>query len=119
MGEDAIHAARAAASRSWTLYLLIFLLALMFLVGVFLIDHGYSLAGWLWLAVSALMGIAVYQVPLFQARRALVTNPSAQGEITFKIDETGVATNFPTGNSFVEWRAFSKYRETTDLFVLF
>lgn len=118
-GEDAVHAARAAATRSWTLYLLILLLALMFLVGVFLIDHGYSLAGWLWLAVSALMFIAAYQVPLLQARRTLVTNPSAQGEIILKIDETRVAATFPTGNSYVEWRAFSKYRETTHLFVLF
>lgn len=71
--EDAVHAARAAASHSWTLFLFILLLGFMFLAGVFLIDHDYSLAGWLWLAVSGLMGIAVYQGPLFQARRALAT----------------------------------------------
>jgi hypothetical protein len=40
--------------------------------------------------------------PLFQARRALATNPSAQGEIVFRSDKTGVATTFPTGHSFLE-----------------
>jgi hypothetical protein len=118
-GEDADHASRASSAPSWVTFLFVLLLGLMFLVGIFLIDHDYSLAGWLWLAVSALMGIAVYQAPRVQARRALAASPSARGEIVFAIDETGITTTFPTGHSFLEWRAFVKYRETTELFLFY
>lgn len=115
--EDVVQRLRAGSAPPWTIYLFVLLLALMFIVGIFLIDHEYPLAGWLWLALSAVIGLAVYEIPRFQARRAFAADPSAQGEFVYSFNETGVSTTFPTGRSYVEWRAFSKYQETTDLFL--
>jgi len=88
-------------------------------VGIILINLEYVLAGWIWLAVSAMIGLAVYEAPLFQARRALEANPVARGEIVCPLDDTGMAVTFLTGHGFREWRVFSKYRETTHLFLRF
>ena len=117
--EDVSHASRASSSSSWSMFLFVLLLAVMFLVGIILINLEYVLAGWIWLAVSAMIGLAVYEAPLFQARRALEANPVARGEIVCPLDDTGIAVTFLMGHGFREWRAFSKYGETTHLFLLF
>ena len=70
------------------------------------------MAGWLWLALSAVIGIAVYEVPRIQVRRSLRKSPSAQGEIVRVLDGEGTVTTFPTGESRLNWRAYTKYKET-------
>ena len=45
---------------SWSMFLFVLLLALLFLVGIYLINHNLPMAGWLWLVMSAVIGIAVY-----------------------------------------------------------
>ena len=116
--EDVSHALRATTQPGWAMFSFVLLLGLMFLVGIYLVQHDLAVEGWIWLALSAGMGIAMYQVPHLQARRALRSNPSAQGEFIITLDHAGVATTFPTGKSQLEWRAFTKYKETEHIFLL-
>lgn len=103
----------------WSMYLFVLLLALLFLVGIYLINHDLSVAGWLWLALSAVIGIAVYEVPRIQVRRSLRNSPSAQGEIVYVLDDKGTVATFPTGESRLDWRAYTKYKESGTIFLLF
>jgi hypothetical protein len=116
--EDALNGLRASSMPSWALFLFVLLLALLFLVGIYLIDHDLPIIGWAWLAASAALGIAVYEVPRIQIRRALRRNPSAQGEIVLLLNDDGVEARFATGKSQLHWRAFTKFKETPHLFVL-
>jgi len=117
--EDGLNALRASSMPSWMMFLFLLLLALLFLVGVFLIDHDLALAGWIWLAVSAGIGIAVYEVPRVRIRRSLTSNPSSQGEIVYVFDDSGSVVTFPTGESRLNWNAYTKYKETGTTFLLF
>jgi hypothetical protein len=58
--EDGLNAMRATSMPSWSMFLFVLLLALLFLVGIYLINHNLPMAGWLWLVMSAVIGIAVY-----------------------------------------------------------
>jgi ABC-type bacteriocin/lantibiotic exporter with double-glycine peptidase domain len=117
--EDGLNAIRSLSMPSWSMYLFALLLALLFLVGIYLINHDLSIAGWLWLALSAVIGIAVYEVPRIQVRRSLRNSPSAQGEIVYVLDDKGTVATFPTGESRLDWRAYTKYKETGTIFLLF
>ena len=117
--EDGLNALRASSMPQWNMFLFVLLLILLFLVGIYLIDHDLSLIGWMWLTLSALIGIAVYEVPRMKVWKALRNNPSAQGEIIFVLNDKGTAATFPTGESRLDWRAYTKYRETETIFLLF
>ncbi len=117
--EDALNAMRASSMPGWIMFLFVLLLALLFLVGIYLINHGFLVAGWIWLALSTALGVAVYEVPRIQVRRSLKKNPSAQGDVVFVLDDKGTVVTFPTGNSRFEWRAYTKYQETETMFLLF
>jgi hypothetical protein len=117
--EDGLNAIRSLSMPSWSMYLFVLLLALLFLVGIYLINHDLSVAGWLWLALSAVIGIAVYEVPRIQVRRSLRNSPSAQGEIVYVLDDKGTVATFPTGESRLDWRAYTKYKESGTIFLLF
>jgi hypothetical protein len=71
------------------------------------------------LALSAGIGIGVYEVPRIQVRRSLRNNPSAQGEIVYTFDDKGSFATFPTGESRLDWGAYTKYKETGPMFLLF
>ena len=103
----------------WHTFLFLLLLAVLFLVGIYLVDRGPTIAGWVWLALSIGVGLAMYEVPRFQTRRAFRRSPSVQGEFVYTLDEKAVTATFPTGMSRMEWRAFVKYRETASFFLLF
>jgi hypothetical protein len=117
--EDGLNAIRSLSMPIWSMYLFVLLLALLFLVGIYLINHDLSVAGWLWLALSAVIGIAVYEVPRIQVRRSLRNSPSAQGEIVYVLDDKGTVATFPTGESRLDWRAYTKYKESGTIFLLF
>ncbi len=117
--EDALNAFRVRSKQPWTTFLFMLLLALMFLVGVFLVDHDLAMIGWIWLALSAALGVAVYEVPRFQIRRAIRRNPSLQGEIVLLLSDEGTQFTHATGTSQLQWRAYTKYKETPQLFVLY
>jgi hypothetical protein len=117
--DDALNVLRAVSTPQWGMFLFVLLLALLFLVGIYLIDHDFALAGYIWLTMSAAIGIATYEVPRIQARRAIRLNPSAQGEIVFTFEDEGINAIVPTGRSQLEWRAYTKFKETDHLFLLF
>jgi hypothetical protein len=117
--QDVRALSRISPAQGWYTFLFFLLLAVLFLVGAYLIDHGFAIAGWLWLAFSVAVGIGMYEVPRSQTRRAFYHSPSAQGEIVYTIDEKGVTASFPTGSSQLEWRAFVKCQETASFFLLF
>jgi hypothetical protein len=117
--EDALNALRASVTPTWALFLFVLLLALLFLVGIYLLDHDLATVGWVWLAGSVALGIAVYEVPRRQARRAMRGNPSSQGEILFVLNEEGTEVTFATGKMQLQWRAYTKYKETAHLFLLY
>lgn len=117
--EDGLNAMRAQSTPSWSMFLFVLLLALLFLVGIYLISHDLPVAGWLWLALSAAIGIGAYEVPRIQVRRSLRNSPSAQGEIVFVLDDNGTVATFPTGESRLAWRTYTKYKETETIFLLF
>jgi hypothetical protein len=117
--EDILNLTRVSSASGWGMFLFVSLLALMFLVGIYLIDHEFAAAGWLWLAASTAVGIATYEVPRVQARHSLRQNPSSHGEIVLRITDDGLESVFPTGISRLQWRAFTKYKETKDLFLLY
>ena len=101
------------------MFLFVLLLALLFLVGIYLINQTFPVAGWLWLVMSAGIGIAVYEVPRIQVKRCLRCSPSAQGEIVLALDDECTVATFPTGESRLNWRAYTKYKETGSMFLLF
>lgn len=117
--EDGLNAMRATSIPSWGMFLFVLLLGLLFLVGIYLVNHNLPVAGWLWLVMSAVIGIAVYEVPRFQVKRNLRNSPSAQGEIVFALDDEGTVTTFPTGESRLNWQAYTRYKETGSMFLLF
>jgi hypothetical protein len=71
------------------MFLCVLLLVLMLLVGIFLVNHDLASIGWMWLVPSTALGIALYEVPRFQIRRAMKANPSLQGEIALLLNEEG------------------------------
>ena len=117
--EDALNAMRSSSMPRWGMFLFVLLLGLLFLVGIFLINHDFRVAGWLWLALSAAIGIGIYEIPRIQLRRSLKNNPSAQGEIVYIFDDKGSLATFPTGESRLDWGAYTKYHETGTTFLLF
>jgi len=116
--EDALNFARVSSRPIWALWLFALLLALMFLVGVFLINHDLATIGWIWLAISVGLGLAVYEVPRIQIRRGM-RRPSLEGEIVLLFTDDGTEFTFATGKSQMQWRAYTKYKETQHLFVLY
>jgi hypothetical protein len=91
----------------------------MFLVGIFLIDHDLALIGWMWLAVSAAIGLASYEIPRLRVRRSFRNTPSAQNEICFKLSLDGTEVLFAMGKSQREWRAYTSYKENASFFLLY
>jgi len=116
--EDVANMLRASSRPLWALSLFALLLVAMFSVGIYLIVRDVGEVGWIWLAVSAGLGIVVYIVPPMQTRRALRRNPVLQGEIVVLLNDEGVESTFATGKSQLQWRAFTDYREAAGMFVL-
>ena len=117
--QDALNAMRATSMPVWGMFTFVLLLILLFLVGIYLLDHDLIVIGWIWIGMSATVGLLTYEIPRYSLRRAMAQNPSAQGEITFVFTEVGVAAMFPTGESRLGWQAFTKFKETEHLFLIF
>lgn len=116
--EDADYFLRVNRGSSWDQFLYILLLAVLFFIGTYLVQNHYPVAGVVWLVLSLLIAVGMYEIPRRRARRAMTQNSLAQGEINLTIDEKGIATIFPTGRSHVEWRAYTHYKETSQQFLL-
>jgi YcxB-like protein len=116
--EDLTNVLRLSSRPLWALVLFALLLAAMFAVGIYLFAHDLAEVGWIWLAISVLLGIVVYAAPPIQIRRALRQRPDLQGEIVLHLGPEGIESTFATGKSQLQWRAYTEYKETAHLFVL-
>jgi hypothetical protein len=116
--EDVTHILRASSRPLWALALFALLLAGMFAIGIYLIARDLAEVGWIWLAISASLGILMYAVPPIQIRRELRRRPDLQQEVVLLLSPEGIEVRFATGKSQLQWRAYSKYKETAHLFVL-
>jgi len=116
--EDITNILRASSRPLWALILFALLLGGMFAVGIYLVGHDLAEGGWIWLAISAALGIVVYALPPIQIRRELRRRPDLQGEIVLILSPVGIEVSFTTGKSQLQWRAYNKYKETAHLFVL-
>jgi len=116
--EDITNILRVSSRPLWALFLFAVLLAAMFAVGIYLVGHDLAEVGWIWLAISAALGVVVYALPSIQIRRELRRRPDLQGEIVLRLSPEGIELTFPTGKSQLQWRAYTKYKETAHLFVL-
>jgi hypothetical protein len=116
--EDITNILRASSRPLWALALFAVLLAGMVAVGIYLVGHDLAEGGWLWLAISAALGFVVYALPPIQIHRELQRRPDLQGEIVLLLIPAGIEVTFATGKSQLQWRAYTKFRETPHLFVL-
>jgi hypothetical protein len=116
--QDITNILRASSRPLWALILFALLLGGMFAVGIYLVAHDLAEVGWIWLAISAALGIVVYALPPIQIRRELRRRPDLQGEIVLILSPAGIEVSFATGKSQLQWRAYSGYKETALLFAL-
>ena len=117
--EDVLNAMRAVPRSTWNVFIFIICMGSLFVIGAYLVDHDMAAFGYSWLAMSLVVSFAMYEIPRFRAQRDLTRNPSAQGEVTYSFDEKGVTVIHPTGDSRLQWSAFTRFRETDALFLLF
>jgi YcxB-like protein len=117
--QDLVEGSRAMKSPWWHKWLFLLLLCLMFLVGVFLVDHGFELAGWLWLVISVAIAIGVYRTPTIWAKHRLKHDQLFQAEITLRLDECGIESEYAHGRSRLEWEGVTGYKENTKSFLVF
>jgi hypothetical protein len=96
--QDLVDGSRAVKHPWWYGWLALLLICLLFLVGIFLIDHGFEIAGWLWLVVSVGIGIGLYRSPTLWARHRLKHDRLFQGEILLRFDEHGVESDMRMEN---------------------
>ena len=45
--EDGLNVVRASSMPNWAMFLFVLSLALLFLVGIYLVNHNFPVAGWL------------------------------------------------------------------------
>jgi hypothetical protein len=114
-----LHRISSTLASGWYKFLFVLFLAVLFLVGVYLVDHGVVIVGWGWLVLSVALAISMYEVPRRRLLREFRRSPSTAEEFVYTLNESGVTANFSTGTSRMEWRAFLKYQETSSFFLVF
>jgi hypothetical protein len=97
----------------WVRIALAILLLITFGIGVFLIRRGLPEVGWPWVIFAIGIGLSAYTIPRFLARRL------NEGEVIWSFGDTGTTTTSSKGKAELLWAAYSKYKETPQLFVLF
>lgn len=79
----------------------------------FLVTHDLASIGWMWLVPSTAHGVALYEVPRFQIRRAMKANPCLPGEILLLLNHEATEFSYATGRSKLQWRAYMKIQRDT------
>jgi hypothetical protein len=93
------------------------LLLITFVIGVFLIRRGLPEVGWPWVIFAIGIGLSAYTIPRFLARRR--HKRLKEGEVVWSFGDTGTTTISSKGKAELLWAAYSKHKETPELFVLF
>jgi hypothetical protein len=111
---DSIH---ATSQPLWARVALAMLLLIMFVGGVFLIRHDLSEVGWPWVIFTIGIGLSVYTIRRYVAQRRSKCMDGS--EVVGNVEDTGTTTTSSKGKAELHWTAYSKYKETSELFVLF
>ena len=72
--EDVFNALQAAPRSTWNSFIFVLFIGTLFVIGIYLVDHDFSLIGYSWLAMSLLLTFAMYEIPRFRAQRDLARN---------------------------------------------
>jgi hypothetical protein len=116
--EDVLNSFRVRSKQPWTMFLICAAAGADVLGRDFRVTHDLAMIGWIWLALSAGIGTAVYEVPRPQIRRSMRGDPSSQGEIVLLLNDDGTEFTYAPGKAQLQWRAYTKYKETQHSFVL-
>jgi YcxB-like protein len=117
--EDLLNSWRGSPKPRFGLFLYILLLALLVLVGMYLIQNNFVWLGGLSVVSSIVIRIAAFEVPRMRARRAFKNSPSIQGEIDVTFTDKGAVWKYPTGESYLNWQGYIKHKETGVAFLLY
>jgi hypothetical protein len=116
--DDVLEVLRSSSRPRWALVLFALLLVIMVAFGIFLIDFDIVVGGTLFLVASLALGVKVYVAEPIRIRRAMRRRSHIRGENVLVLNDDGVESTFATGKTQLQWRAYSKYNETTQFFVL-
>jgi hypothetical protein len=117
--QDVLKATRSVSQPRWATFIFVLLLGLLFLVGIFLVDHGFSLIGWLWLGLSVGLGFAMYERPRLETRKRIRESGLTDGEMSVMLSPDGTKTEFPPAwKADLAWDAYSRFVENQDAFLL-
>jgi len=118
--EDWEHADRLRPRSAWNVFQFILTFAPFGLVGLMLIsEEGDLTTGLVFLGIAFAIAFAGYEVPRLQRRRQIRSMPYATEERIYELDQKGVKASTSFFKVQYEWGAFTGYRETDGLFVLF
>ena len=118
--EDWENAVRLAPRSAWNTWQFVLSFSPVGTVGlIVLTSRGDTAAGLVLLGISFAIAFAGYEIPRMGRRRVLRSTPQASEERVYKIDQEGIAASTSFFKVQYEWQAFTSYRETDSLFVLF
>lgn len=92
------------------------LLVITFVVGVFLIRRDLPEVGWPWVIFAIGIGLSAYTIPRYLAQRRYKRMDGS--EVVWNFEDTGTTTTSSKGKAELRWTVYSKYKETSELFVL-
>jgi YcxB-like protein len=91
----------------------------LFFLGCYLAEDGFIIAGWSCVVLSVAIGLAGYEMPIWQLRQKLQASAFANAKVVLSTGDNGIALTYPGVRTEFEWRAFVRWRETKTLFLFF
>jgi hypothetical protein len=105
--------------RAWDTFQFAISFVPLFFIGAGLVGSGNTVAGFLCMGLSIAIALGAYEVPKARRRRQFRNSPLTDGERILRVNENGVAADFPNATVQYGWQAFTRYRETDLSFLLF
>jgi hypothetical protein len=117
--DDWLHVLRVSPGSAWNVIQFLLTFVPLFMLGCVLNAEGFVVIAWICIASSIGVAFAAYEVPLLLQRRLFKTSTAAKGEWLLTISDEGIASTRPHIEAKYRWGAFTRYRETKVVFVLF
>jgi len=117
--DDWLDALRATPGSFWNVIQFLLTFVPIFVLGYILGTEGFVLVAWICVASSIAIAFAGYEVPRMLLRRQFNAAPTAKGERLLTINNENMVSSLPSVEARYRWDAFTHYRETKGVFVLF
>jgi YcxB-like protein len=117
--DDWLDVLRASPGSAWNVIQFLLTFVPLFLLGCVLDAEGFVVIAWICIASSIGIAFATYEVPRHLQRRLFKTASAAKGEWLVTISAEGIASTRPHVEAKYGWGAFTRFRETKVVFVLF